>query len=53
VLVLRFYEGLSDAEIAADLGCSTGTVRSHASRALATLRGAITVEEATSWTSRN
>jgi RNA polymerase sigma-70 factor (sigma-E family) len=53
VLVLRFYEGLSDAEIAADLGCSTGTVRSHASRALATLRGALTAEEATSWTSRN
>jgi RNA polymerase sigma-70 factor (sigma-E family) len=52
VLVLRFYEGLTDAEIAADLGCSTGTVRSHASRALATLRVALTQEE-TSWTSTN
>ena len=38
VVVLRFYGGLSDAEIAADLGCSQGTVRSHMSRALATLR---------------
>ena len=50
VLVLRFYEGLTDAEIAADLGCSTGTVRSHASRALAALRTALGAEEA-SWTS--
>ncbi|MGH8888439.1 MAG: SigE family RNA polymerase sigma factor [Acidothermaceae bacterium] len=38
VIVLRFYCGLSDAEIADELGCTTGTVRSHASRALATLR---------------
>jgi RNA polymerase sigma-70 factor (sigma-E family) len=38
VLVLRFYEGRSDEEIAAILGCATGTVRSHVSRALADLR---------------
>ena len=38
VLVLRFYAGLSDQEIAATLGCSAGTVRGYASRALATLR---------------
>ena len=38
VLVLRYYEGLSDVEIAGVLGASAGTVRSHASRALATLR---------------
>lgn len=38
VLVLRYYEGLSDAEIATVLGTSGATVRSHASRALATLR---------------
>ncbi len=38
VIVLRYYAGLSDPEIATDLGCSPGTVRSHASRALATLR---------------
>jgi RNA polymerase sigma-70 factor (sigma-E family) len=38
VLVLRYYEGLSDPEIAAVLGCAAGTVRGYASRALATLR---------------
>ncbi|MEU4390498.1 SigE family RNA polymerase sigma factor [Kribbella sp. NPDC023855] len=38
VLVLRFYEDLLDDEIATILGCSAGTVRSHASRGLATLR---------------
>jgi len=38
VLVLRYYEGLTDAEIADVLGCRPGTVRGYASRALATLR---------------
>ena len=38
VLVLRYYEGLSDREIAEALGCSPGSVRGYASRALATLR---------------
>ncbi len=38
VLVLRFYEGLSDLEIAKVLNTSGATVRSHASRALASLR---------------
>lgn len=38
VLVLRYYGGLSDPEIAETIGCSAGTVRAHASRALATLR---------------
>ncbi|GIF22958.1 RNA polymerase sigma-70 factor (sigma-E family) [Actinoplanes tereljensis] len=38
VLVLRYWEELSEAEIAAALGCSTGTVKSSASRGLARLR---------------
>jgi RNA polymerase sigma-70 factor (sigma-E family) len=38
VLVLRYYEGLSDAEIAKVLGCRPGTVRGYACRALAALR---------------
>jgi RNA polymerase sigma-70 factor (sigma-E family) len=42
VLVLRYYEDRDDAEIAELLGCSPGTVRSHASRALAALRVDIT-----------
>jgi RNA polymerase sigma-70 factor (sigma-E family) len=38
VLVLRYYEALADAEIAEVLGCTPGTVRGYASRALAALR---------------
>lgn len=38
VLVLRYYEGLSDPEIAQVLGCRPGTVRGYASRGLAALR---------------
>ena len=38
VLALRYYEELSDTEIAEVLGCAPGTVRGYASRALATLR---------------
>jgi RNA polymerase sigma factor (sigma-70 family) len=37
VLVLRYYAGLSEAEIAAVLGISPGTVKSRAARGLATL----------------
>jgi len=37
-LVLRYYEDSTDAEIAAVLGCTESTVRSHLSRALKTLR---------------
>jgi RNA polymerase sigma-70 factor (sigma-E family) len=37
-VVLRYYEGLSEAETAAVLGCSVGTVKSTCSRALAKLR---------------
>jgi RNA polymerase sigma-70 factor (sigma-E family) len=38
VLVLRYYEGLTDTEIAGVLDCAPGTVRSSASRALRALR---------------
>ena len=37
-VVLRYYAGMSDADIAAHLGCREITVRSQISRALATLR---------------
>ncbi|GGS17690.1 DNA-directed RNA polymerase sigma-70 factor [Actinokineospora fastidiosa] len=39
VVVLRFYEGLSEAEIAHTLGVTAGTVKSQASKAMTTLRG--------------
>ncbi|SCE94757.1 SigE family RNA polymerase sigma factor [Micromonospora chokoriensis] len=38
VIVLRYYEDLDDTSIAEILACSAGTVRTHAKRALATLR---------------
>jgi RNA polymerase sigma-70 factor (sigma-E family) len=38
VLVLRYYEDLDDAAIADILGCTAVTVRTHAMRALNTLR---------------
>jgi RNA polymerase sigma-70 factor (sigma-E family) len=40
-VVLRYYEGLTDQEIADVLGCAVGTVRGHISRALTALRGAL------------
>jgi RNA polymerase sigma-70 factor (sigma-E family) len=38
VLVLRYWSGCSEAEIAALLGCRPGTVKSRATRAMAALR---------------
>ena len=38
VLVLRFFEDLTERETADRLGCSIGTVKTHQSRALRTLR---------------
>jgi RNA polymerase sigma-70 factor (sigma-E family) len=40
VVVLRYYEGLTEAETAALLGCTVGTVKSQCAKALAKLRGA-------------
>ena len=38
VLVLAYYEDLSEAQIAEVLGCSVGTVKSHRARGLRSLR---------------
>jgi RNA polymerase sigma-70 factor (sigma-E family) len=40
-LVLRYYEGLGEREIAAALGCPPGTVKSHLYRGLEQLRKVI------------
>lgn len=46
VLVLRFFDDRSEADTAALLGCSPGTVKSRASRGLAALRSAGLLDEA-------
>jgi RNA polymerase sigma-70 factor (sigma-E family) len=45
VVVLRYYEDLSEQQIAEILGCSTGTVKSTASDALKVLRQRIAATE--------
>jgi RNA polymerase sigma-70 factor (sigma-E family) len=52
VLVLRYYEDLTEADAAAVLGCSVGTIKSQASRGLARLRAEVRVDEegVPSWT---
>ena len=46
VVVLRYWLDLSEAETAAALNCSVGTVKSQASRALATLRKSAGIRDA-------
>jgi RNA polymerase sigma-70 factor (sigma-E family) len=41
-VVLRYYEDLSEADTAAILGCSVGNVKSQTSRAIASMRAAVT-----------
>ena len=52
VLVLRYFDDLPEAEIAEMLGCSLGTVKSHAARALSRLREAAETHSAHAGTQR-
>lgn len=45
VMVLRFWEDLTEAQTADVLGCSVGTVKSQAAKALAKLRATVVMEE--------
>lgn len=45
VVVLRHYADLTEPEVAATLGCTVGTVKSHHSRALANLRARLNRHE--------
>jgi RNA polymerase sigma-70 factor (sigma-E family) len=45
VIILRYYEDLDDTVISQVLGCSVPTVRTHARRALATLRSRMELTE--------
>ena len=44
VLVLRYFEDLTEADIAAVLACSPGAVKTHAARGLDQLRKSISLE---------
>jgi RNA polymerase sigma-70 factor (sigma-E family) len=46
IVVLRFYEDLTEAQVAEVLGCSVGTVKSTVSRALVRLRTSGLLQEA-------
>jgi RNA polymerase sigma factor (sigma-70 family) len=41
VIVLRYWEDLTEAQTAEVLGCAVGTVKSQASKAMAKLRSAL------------
>jgi len=45
VIALRYFEELSEKEMAVALGCRPGTVKSRLSRALSKLRGALSEDE--------
>jgi RNA polymerase sigma-70 factor (sigma-E family) len=45
VVVMRYWEGLTESQTAAILGCSVGNVKSQASRALAKLRGSVQLQD--------
>lgn len=49
VVVLRYFDGLTEAETATALGLAVGTVKAHHSRALAALRASplLTIQELT------
>jgi RNA polymerase sigma-70 factor, ECF subfamily len=44
VVVLRFYDDMSEADIAAALGISRGSVKQHTHRAIASLRATLNTE---------
>ena len=46
IVVLRFYEDMTEPQVAAALGCSVGTVKSTVSRALVRLRESGLLQEA-------
>jgi RNA polymerase sigma-70 factor (sigma-E family) len=52
VVVLRYWEDMSENEVAALLGCSAGTVKSTASRGLARLRAALAHDSTSSYGER-
>ncbi|MGY0062296.1 SigE family RNA polymerase sigma factor [Streptomyces sp. LZ34] len=46
-VVLRYWEDLSESQVAAAMGCSVGTVKSQAAKGLTKLRAALTREDVT------
>ena len=53
IVVLRHFEGLTEQEVATDLGVSVGTVKSTASRSLARLREVLTDDAQTPTSTRS